>query len=170
MAHTQLRRLSKSTEGTPLPLGVSWIESEQAFNLALHTGQVAEARSYGYSVSGQTLPQLHTFDPQKVRKRFDWAEERAPHHTSDAILYELHARGFTKNLNSGVDPAHAGTCAGLVEKIPCLKNLGITVVELLLVFQRVPQEGDYWGYVPLNFFAPHAQYASARHKDSLERY
>ena len=48
----------------------------------------------------------------------------------------------------------------LVEKIPYLKELGITIVELMPVFQRDPQEGDYWGYMPLNFFAPHAQYAS----------
>jgi glycogen operon protein len=64
-----------------------------------------------------------------------------------------------------VDPSRAGTYAGLVEKIPYLKDLGITVVELMPIFQRDPQEGDYWGYMPLNFFAPHAQYASTRHVD-----
>jgi isoamylase len=74
-------------------------------------------------------------------------------------------KGFTRNPNSGVDPLRAGTYAGLVEKIPYLKDLGITVVELMPIFQRDPQEGDYWGYVPLNFFAPHAQYASTRDDD-----
>ena len=54
---------------------------------------------------------------------------------------------------------------GLVEKIPYLKELGITVVELMPIYQRDPQEGDYWGYMPLNFFAPHAQYASTREED-----
>ena len=49
----------------------------------------------------------------------------------------------------------------MIEKIPYLKNLGITVVELMPIFQRDPQERDYWGYMPLNFFAPHAQYGSA---------
>jgi glycogen operon protein len=92
---------------------------------------------------------------------FEWAGERPPHHDSDAVIYELHVRGYTKNPNSGVDPRHAGTYAGLVEKIPYLKELGVTVVELMPIFQRDPQEGDYWGYMPLNFFAPHAQYASA---------
>ena len=58
-------------------------------------------------------------------------------------------------------PSRAGTYAGLIEKIPYLKDLGITVVELMPVFQRDPHEGDYWGYMPLNFFAPHAQYASS---------
>jgi glycogen operon protein len=52
-----------------------------------------------------------------------------------------------------------------VEKIPYLKELGVTVVELMPVFQRDPQEGDYWGYMPLNFFAPHAQYASTHRAD-----
>jgi isoamylase len=50
----------------------------------------------------------------------------------------------------------------LVEKIPYLKELGVTVVELMPVFQRDPQDNDYWGHMPLNFFAPHAQYASTR--------
>ncbi len=50
-------------------------------------------------------------------------------------------------------------------KIPYLKELGITIVELMPIFQRDPQESDYWGYMPLNFFAPHAQYASTRDDD-----
>ena len=58
-------------------------------------------------------------------------------------------------------PSRAGTYAGLIEKIPYLKELGITVVELMPIFQRDPHEGDYWGYMPLNFFASHAQYASS---------
>ena len=160
--------------------------------------EIGEARYYAYSVSGETAPQLHSFDPQKVlldpyakciffppafdrelaeregsnagraplgalashRSTFDWSGEPRSHHESDAIIYELHVKGFTKHPNSGVDPSRAGTYAGLVEKIPYLKELGITVVELMPIFQRDPQEGDYWGYMPLNFFAPHAQYAS----------
>jgi glycogen operon protein len=97
--------------------------------------------------------------------KFDWQESRSPHHESDAIIYELHVKGFTKNANSRVHPARAGTYAGLVDKIPYLKELGITVVELMPVFQRDPQEGDYWGYMPLNFFSPHAQYASSGAND-----
>jgi glycogen operon protein len=67
-----------------------------------------------------------------------------------------------------VDAAHAGTYAGLVEKIPYLKDLGVTAVELMPVFQRDPQEADYWGYMPLSFFAPHAQYASSRDHDGQD--
>src|SRR6202007_654097 len=95
----------------------------------------------------------------------DWTDERSSHHESDAIIYEVHVRGFTKNHNSGVDASRAGTYAGVVEKIPYLKGLGITIVELMPIFQRDPQEGDYWGYMPLNFFAPNGQYASTREND-----
>ena len=100
------------------------------------------------------------------RPDFDWTGVQPPRHEADAIIYELHVKGFTKNPNSGVDASRAGTYAGLVEKIPYLKELGITVVEFMPVFQRDPQEGDYWGYMPLNFFSPHAQYASTRRDDA----
>ena len=95
------------------------------------------------------------------RWEFDWAEDVSPRPESDAIVYELHVKGYTKNPNSEVHPSGAGTYSGLTEKIPYLKDLGITVVELMPIFQRDPHEGDYWGYMPLNFFAPHAQYASS---------
>src|SRR5271166_3528524 len=96
----------------------------------------------------------------RPRIDFDWAGDVSPRPESDAIVYELHIKGFTSHSNSGVHPSRAGTYAGLIEKIPYLKDLGITVVELMPIFQRDPHEGDYWGYMPLNFFAPHAQYAS----------
>jgi glycogen operon protein len=81
-------------------------------------------------------------------------------HTPDPIIYELHVKGFTAHPNSGVTPSKRGTFAGLTEKIPYLQELGITVVELLPVHQFDPQEGNYWGYMTLNFFSPHRQYAS----------
>jgi glycogen operon protein len=96
----------------------------------------------------------------RQRVAFDWVEDLSPRPESDAIVYELHVKGFTKNPNSGVHPSRAGTYAGLIDKIPYLKDLGITVVELMPIFQRDPHECDYWGYMPLNFFSPHAQYAS----------
>ncbi len=91
---------------------------------------------------------------------FDWGTDRLPRHTHDAIVYELHVKGFTARANSGVAPNHRGTFAGVIEKIPYLKELGVTVVELLPVQQFDPQEGNYWGYMTLNFFAPHHAYAS----------
>ncbi|HKN99010.1 MAG TPA: glycogen debranching protein GlgX [Pseudonocardiaceae bacterium] len=102
---------------------------------------------------------------------FDWAGDRQldlP--LRDLVIYELHVRGFTRHPSSGV--AAPGTFAGLVEKIPYLKRLGVNCVELMPVFQfdendthgRQAPEGvrlyNYWGYSTVAFFAPHAAYAA----------
>ncbi|MBP1636709.1 MAG: glycogen debranching enzyme GlgX [Acidobacteria bacterium] len=84
-----------------------------------------------------------------------------PRHAWDTVIYEMHVRGFTRRANSGVARERRGTFAGVIDKIPYLLDLGVTAVELLPVFQRDPQERNYWGYMPLNFFAPHQQYAAA---------
>ena len=92
---------------------------------------------------------------------FDWKGESRPAHTSDTIIYELHVKGFTNRGNSGVAAGKRGTYAGVIDKIPYLKDLGVTAVELMPVFQYDPDEGNYWGYMPLSFFAPHQGYAAA---------
>jgi glycogen operon protein len=96
----------------------------------------------------------------KDPKEFDWETDPRPRHAHDLIVYELHVKGFTARPNSGVSAEKRGTFAGLVEKIPYLKDLGITAVELLPVHQFDPQERNYWGYMTLNFFSPHRDYAS----------
>ncbi len=85
---------------------------------------------------------------------FDWGVESGPRHASDTIIYEMHVRGFTKRSNSGVSSDKRGTYAGVVDKIPYLKELGVTAVELLPVFQYDPDENNYWGYMPLFLGAP----------------
>ncbi len=97
---------------------------------------------------------------------YDWECDR-PLHTPSArtIIYEMHVRGFTRHPNSGVGEKTRGTYAGLIEKIPYLKALGITAVELLPVFQFDAQDCpagkvNYWGYAPVAFFAPHQAYAA----------
>jgi isoamylase len=84
---------------------------------------------------------------------------------SRTIIYEMHVRGFTMHPNSGLSEKMRGTYAGLVEKIPYLKQLGINAVELLPVFQFDSQNAppglvNYWGYGPVSFFAPHQAYSS----------
>ncbi|MGD9971695.1 MAG: glycogen-debranching protein [Desulfatirhabdiaceae bacterium] len=96
----------------------------------------------------------------KASTAFEWEDDPRPRHSHDLIVYELHVKGFTARSNSGVTPEKQGTFAGLVEKIPYLKDLGITAVELLPVHQFDPQEGNYWGYMTLNFFSPHHEYAA----------
>ena len=90
--------------------------------------------------------------------------------SSQSIVYELHVRGFTQHPNSGVSEETRGTFSGIIEKIPYLKGLGISAVELLPVFQFDPQDCmpghvNYWGYAPISFFAPHQAYSSRQ--DSL---
>ncbi|RQW90103.1 MAG: glycogen debranching enzyme GlgX [Geobacter sp.] len=86
---------------------------------------------------------------------------------SRTVIYEMHVGGFTRHPNSGVTPDKRGTFAGLIEKIPYLKDLGISAVELLPIFQFDSYdcpEGlvNYWGYSPISFFAPHADYCSCK--------
>jgi len=81
------------------------------------------------------------------------------------IIYEMHVKGFTQNPNSGISEQTRGTYLGLIEKIPYLKDLGVTAVELLPVFQfdaldSPPGRVNYWGYAPVSFFAPHQGYSS----------
>ena len=93
---------------------------------------------------------------------YDWEGDsplRQP--SSRTVVYEMHVRGFTRHPSSGLPEQTRGTYAGLIEKIPYLKDLGITVVELMPVLQNDPQEGSHWGYMPLNFFAPDQRYAGS---------
>jgi isoamylase len=105
-------------------------------------------------------------------ERFDWQDDRPPRHPwSKTVIYETHVRGFTRDVSSGVQCP--GTYRGLVEKIPYLKELGVTAVELLPVQEfnpnaltrRDPQSGrplrNYWGYDPVAFLAVKGAYSSA---------
>ncbi len=97
---------------------------------------------------------------------YDWEGDKPLRHPfSRTIIYEMHVAGFTKHPNSGVSDQLRGTYCGVIEKIPYLKDLGITAVELLPVFQFDRQdcpEGlvNYWGYSPVSFFAPHLGYGT----------
>jgi Alpha amylase, catalytic domain len=81
------------------------------------------------------------------------------------IIYEMHVGGFTRHPSSGVTLAKRGTYAGLIDKIPYLRDLGVSAVELLPVFAFDEQDGppglgNYWGYQTMSFFAPHYGYSS----------
>ena len=100
--------------------------------------------------------------------RYDWeGDEPLERSLQDAVIYELHVGGFTRHPTAQVGAP--GTFAGIVEKIPYLKSLGITDVELLPVAafdaEDIPASGaarrleNYWGYSPVAFFAPHAPFA-----------
>ena len=93
--------------------------------------------------------------------KFEWNDDVHIRHEADLIIYEMHVRGLTRHPSSGVPTDQRGTFAGVIAKIPHLVELGITAVELMPVFQFDPQEGNYWGYMPLNFFAPHHAYSDS---------
>ena len=99
---------------------------------------------------------------------YDWEDDRPLEHSfSNTVLYEVHVGGFTRNSNSGIAEEKRGTYAGLIEKIPYLKDLGVTGVELMPIFQFDAQDApsgleNYWGYSPMSFFAPHDGYSSRR--------
>ncbi len=138
----------------------------------------ASARGYDPSAPEQDLA-LSKLDNSKampkcvfVNEPFDWAGDQPPRHPwSRTVIYETHVRGFTIHPKSGVD--HPGTYRGLIEKIPYLKTLGVTAVELMpvqefnetSVTRTNPQTGqplkNYWGYDPVVFFAPKASYSSS---------
>ena len=99
---------------------------------------------------------------------YDWEGDQHPRNPfSRTVIYEVHVAGFTKNPNSGVSADKRGTYAGFIEKIPYLRDLGVTAVELLPVFQYDEQDAptgqkNYWGYSPISFFAPHQAYSSRK--------
>ena len=109
---------------------------------------------------------------------YDWeGDQPLRHPMSETIVYEMHVGGFTKSPTSGV--ANPGTYLGLIEKIPYLKSLGITAVELLPVcsFDHTDvmkvHEGrklvNYWGYSTMGYFAPHqGVLRQRRHKQTYQ--
>ena len=236
-------------EGSPFPLGATWIEEDQAYNFSLYSKHAErvhlliysavdfvrpifefefnhltnksgpvwhcrvadkllrtdsaspEARYYAYRVDGPAPEpgyNWHCFDYEKIlldpyarnvffpdgfsreaacrpgsnagsaplgvlpakHCEFDWKGDRKTKHDWDLVIYELHVRGFTQHTSSGVPASHRGTFLGVIDKIPYLQELGVTAVELMPVFQFDPGDGNYWGYMPLNFFAPHHAYAT----------
>ncbi|MDZ4851388.1 MAG: isoamylase [Pirellulaceae bacterium] len=233
-------------EGSPFPMGVTWIADEHSFNFSLYSKHaeavrlllyspgdliypvyeydfdflknksgpvwhcrinrqdIADAGYYAYRVDGPAPERgfnWHHFDFEKIlldpyakavfipdnfsRESacqpgsnagkaplgilpfeecvFDWGDDLSPRHDWNLVIYEMHVRGFTRNPNSGIESSRQGTFLGIVDKIPYLKELGVTAVELMPVFQFDPDEKNYWGYMPLSFFAPHQGYATELH-------
>lgn len=103
-----------------------------------------------------------------VKSSFDWGNiKQLEQPFEDLVIYETHVRGYTKDKSSGVSAP--GTFAGLKDKIPYLKDLGINAVELMPIFEFDEMESErvvdgvqlynYWGYNTVSFFAPNTSYA-----------
>ena len=129
---------------------------------------------YAKAVAGQSVWGLKPKCGNQYRSRvvsndFDWGNSRQPLIPMEELLiYELHVRGFTNDQSSGVN--YPGTFAGLAEKIPYLKELGINAVELMPIFEfDEVRDGrivngkrllNYWGYNTISFFAPNTSYTA----------
>lgn len=103
-----------------------------------------------------------------VKSNFDWGNiKQLEQPFEDLVIYETHVRGYTKDKSSGVSAP--GTFAGLKDKIPYLKDLGINAVELMPIFEFDEMESarvvdgvqlyNYWGYNTVSFFSPNTSYA-----------
>ncbi|MDR1538738.1 MAG: glycogen debranching enzyme [Clostridiales bacterium] len=139
---------------------------------------------YAKAVVGQTSwgiqkDRAAKYKARVVEDNFYWGKcnkSLAP--LSDLIIYEMHVRGFTKHGSSGVE--FPGTFAGIQEKIPYLKELGVNAVELMPIFEfdemldpRMYNGNmllDYWGYNSVSFFAPNTSYAASleHHNEGTE--
>ena len=128
---------------------------------------------YAKAVAGQRIWGTHwehTYHARVVEDTFDWGDmPQSDRELCDLIIYELHIRGYTKDKSSGVK--HKGTFAGLMEKIPYLKELGINAVELMPIFEFDETVNsryvngkrllEYWGYNTVCFFSPNSSYTAA---------
>ena len=129
---------------------------------------LATSRNWGWGARAEKRPLRSVV----VDGNFDWGLDKALNiPLAETIIYEVHVdRGFTQHHSSGV--SHPGYFAGLAEKIPYLKELGVTAVELMPVCEFDETETDrtnpstretllnFWGYHPLAFFAPNAAYSA----------
>ena len=126
---------------------------------------------YAHSVSGRCVwrekPKDNAFPHrgQIILEDFDWQGDKPLElPAGDLVIYEMHVRSFT--AHPSCDVPFKGTFAGIVEKIPYLKELGVNCVELMPIFEFDEFEnsrGDlvnYWGYSTVNFFSPKAGYAA----------
>ena len=130
---------------------------------------------YAKSISGRSVwgrePDRKTefqHRGQLIREDYDWEGDKPLEIPQrDLVIYEMHVRSFTQHSSSGV--RYKGTFAGIIEKIPYLKELGVNCIELMPVFEFDEFEHarevngrklvNYWGYSTVGFFAPKAGYA-----------
>jgi isoamylase len=140
-----------------------------ATKLLLDPYALAVANMEGYSRSGAAATGDNTARAMKGvvvdLAAYDWEADaplRRPF--ADAVIYEMHVGGFTRHPSSGLARGRRGTFAGVVDKIPYLRDLGIRSVELMPVqqfdAQASPVGTNYWGYQPVAWFAPHRAYTA----------
>ena len=134
-------------------------------NVLLYSRAVTGQRKWGEKPEGG---KDFEYRARVVKSNFDWGNiKQLEQPFEDLVIYETHVRGYTKDKSSGVSAP--GTFAGLKDKIPYLKDLGINAVELMPIFEFDEMESarvvdgvqlyNYWGYNTVSFFAPNTSYA-----------
>ncbi|MCD7807626.1 MAG: hypothetical protein LUH19_09885 [Lachnospiraceae bacterium] len=142
--------------------------------------------AYGEELAASQMESVLT------RRDYNWENTKQPHISfSQAVVYGLHVRGFTKHPSSGCK--HKGTFAGVTEKLDYLKELGVTCLLLQPAYEFIeathmdresdpagaaygaylPPKADterkhlnYWGYQEGFYYAPKASYAAGRDASS----
>jgi isoamylase len=132
----------------------------------------AVAMPRGYSRTAASAPGDNTASAMKSvvvdNETYNWEGDQPLRRSSaETVIYEMHVKGFTNHPNSGVPDGRRGTYAGVIDKIPYLRDLGVTAVELLPIYHFDPTTAmggktNYWGYQPISFFAPYTGYSSAQ--------
>lgn len=139
--------------------------NEENVLLDPYSRAVTEQRKWGEKPEGG---KDFEYRARVVKSNFDWGNiKQLEQPFEDLVIYETHVRGYTKDKSSGVSAP--GTFAGLKDKIPYLKDLGINAVELMPIFEFDEMESarvvdgvqlyNYWGYNTVSFFAPNTSYA-----------
>ena len=143
------------------------------------------ARAFSHKVSYGAERDAEDMKASLVTGEFDWEEDSFPRIPYNKVIaYCMHVRGFTKHASSGVK--HRGTFAGIAEKIPYLKEIGITTIELqpAYEFAEIPfkeerpkqprmteagimeeagqQKINYWGYKKGYYYVPKSAYAVSK--------
>ena len=127
----------------------------------------------GHRHWGERMIKGHHYTARVLKSEFEWENcKKLLTPMEDLIIYEMHVRGFTRDASSGLSEDIRGTFQGLREKIPYLKELGVTAIELMPIFEfdeladNREYEGnqlyDYWGYNTVSFFAPNTSYCAER--------
>lgn len=157
---------------------------EESFLYSFYEGEREVADVYARSFAGNSVyGNLEGVCSKKARYKktdYDWEGDRNPRIPYEqAFIYGMHVRGFTKHVSSGV--RHRGTFSGILEKLPYLKDLGVTTLELQPVYEfdevyrvsreesrRFGQSGreceekkNYWGYAKGYYYSPKSSYAAS---------
>jgi secreted pullulanase len=134
---------------------------------------------YAFSMSanysrGFEIGKAAVVNPFEIGPELDYAEIDGYEKREDAIIWEIHVRDFTSDIDLNID-AQFGTYDAFAEQLDYIDQLGVTHIQLLPVMNyatgnetdNVSREWEYklganynWGYDPHSYFAPEGMYST----------